>query len=351
LNQPSQRVQMEAAVESIGAPLVKGLLAKSGLLNRQVGKLATTTEGRPVAKSLIDLKVQVDHINPARYNILAPGAFGRVLSYIPFVGITANRYFTKYQSASGVIEAIVFQMREGAAQLQRDNDFLSEDQAEMRSLILRLQKTVQVARRLDDKLAEKIASIDPESEKCKFLNEEVLFPLRQRIVDLQQNLLINQNGVIVFEVIRRTNRELIRGVRRCEEVTVNALRIGAAASIALADQRVILKSLEAMDETANEMLVQMGQLVKTGVADVNKRASGQSLSLDKLKTCFADVVSAVDDISRFKQEALPQMAQNIAEMDRMAGEGEKVIGRMERGNAQRSTISLELEPSGAPLNA
>ena len=59
----------------------------------------------------------------------------------------------------------------------------------------------------------------------KFVSEELLFPLRQRIQDLQQQLLVNQQGFLTIEMIIRNNKELIRGVNRALNTTVSALQV------------------------------------------------------------------------------------------------------------------------------
>lgn len=38
---------------------------------------------------------------------------------------------------------------------------------------------------------------DEDEEKVRFITEEVLFPLRQRVMDLQQMLVVNQQGIIL----------------------------------------------------------------------------------------------------------------------------------------------------------
>ena len=64
-----------------------------------------------------------------------------------------------------------------------------------------------------------------EEEKLKFVTEEILFPLRQRIMDMQQMVVVNHQGIVAMEVVKRNNKELIRGVDRARTVTVTALRI------------------------------------------------------------------------------------------------------------------------------
>ena len=58
-----------------------------------------------------------------------------------------------------------------------------------------------------------------------------------------------------------------------------------------------------------------------------------SISPDTLKQAFADTLSALDDISIYKEKALPQMAQTIQDFRMIAEEGERQLTKMEKGKA------------------
>jgi uncharacterized protein YaaN involved in tellurite resistance len=58
--------------------------------------------------------------------------------------------------------------------------------------------------------------------------------------------------------------------------------------------------------------------------------------VETLKTAFVDVLSALDSISAYKQEALPKMRETINQFRELADNGEKQIKRFENG----SQISL-----------
>ena len=79
-----------------------------------------------------------------------------------------------------------------------------------------------------DKLATEIGPDDPRRE---FVEEDILFALRQRTLDLQQQLAVNQQGVLAIEIIIRNNRELIRGVDRALDVTISALQVAVTVAL------------------------------------------------------------------------------------------------------------------------
>ena len=65
------------------------------------------------------------------------------------------------------------------------------------------------------------------------------------------------------------------------------------------------------------------------------------LQMDSLKSAFADITSAMDEISRFRREALPKMAESILEFDQLTAQGEATIERMEKAKQVRPTLQID----------
>jgi uncharacterized protein YaaN involved in tellurite resistance len=336
------RKDYATAAESMGIELQKQAAKKSEILKQQIGKLAKDEgDGGEVAKSLIDLKLQVEDLDPARFD-LDPGWFSRMLGLIPGVGTPLKRYFTRFESAQTVIAAIVRSLEIGRDQLNRDNVNLVEDQKGMHELTLKLEKAIKLAMRIDQRLDAKLKEMAPGSEQHKFVSEELLFPLRQRIIDLQQQLAVNQQGVLVTEGIIRNNKELVRGVNRTLHVTVSALNVGATLAIALANQRDVLEKVESVNKTTGDLIAGTAERLKTQGAQIHKQASSSMIEIDKLRQAFADIKIAMDDIATFRQNALPQMAESVLELDRLTAEAAAQIEKMNRGNLMRPGITIDV---------
>jgi uncharacterized protein YaaN involved in tellurite resistance len=336
------RKDYATAAESMGIELQKQAAKKSEILKQQIGKIAKDEgEGGEVAKSLVDLKLQVEDLDPARFD-LDPGWFSRMVGLIPGVGTPLKRYFTKYESAQTVIAAIVRSLEIGRDQLNRDNVNLIDDQKAMHELTLKLEKAVKLAMRIDQKLDAKLKEMTPGSEQHKFVSEELLFPLRQRIIDLQQQLVVNQQGVLVTEGIIRNNKELVRGVNRTLHVTVSALNVGATLAIALANQKDVLEKVESVNKTTGDLIAGTAERLKTQGAQIHKQASSSMIEIDKLKQAFADIKIAMEDIATFRNNALPQMAESVLELDRISTEATAQIEKMNRGNLMRPGVTIDV---------
>jgi uncharacterized protein YaaN involved in tellurite resistance len=330
------------AAESMGIELQKQAAKKSEILKQQVGKIAKDEgEGGEVAKSLVDLKLQVEELDPARFD-LDPGWFSRMVGMLPGVGTPLKRYFTKFESAQTVIAAIVRSLEIGRDQLNRDNVNLIDDQKAMHELTLKLEKAVKLAMRIDQKLDARLKEMTAGSEQHKFVSEELLFPLRQRIIDLQQQLVVNQQGVLVTEGIIRNNKELVRGVNRTLHVTVSALNVGATLAIALANQKDVLEKVESVNKTTGDLIAGTAERLKTQGAQIHKQASSSMIEVDKLKQAFADIKIAMEDIATFRQNALPQMAESVLELDRISTEAAAQIDKMNRGNLMRPGVTIDV---------
>jgi uncharacterized protein YaaN involved in tellurite resistance len=337
------RHRTAAAIETMGSQLQGQAARRSAMLKEPIGKLAERSEdGGEVANALIDLKVQVEELDPGNLDLEA-GWFTRLLGRIPGVGTPVKRYFSRYESASTVIDAIMRSLKDGREQLKRDNITLVDDQKAMRALTHKLEKAIKLGRLIDAKLEDKLATEVLESDpRHAFIQEELLFPLRQRIQDLQQQLLVNQQGVLTIEMIVRNNKELVRGVSRAENVTVNALQVAVTLALALANQKIVLEKVEAISTTTSKLIADTAARLKQQGAEIHKQAASTQLDMDSLTRAFADVRSALDDISRYRREALPKMAERIQTMDKLASESERAIKKTEHAEAAVADFPIEI---------
>jgi uncharacterized protein YaaN involved in tellurite resistance len=337
------RQQNVAAVETLGSKSQKEAAHRSAMLKEPIRKLAARGEdGGEVANALVNLKVKVEELDPGGFDFDA-GWFTRTLGFLPGIGTPLKRFFTRFESAQTVIDAIIRALEEGKNVLQRDNVTLSQDQKAMRVLTHRLQKTIELGMLIDHKFSYALErDLGTEDQRRRFIEDEILFPLRQRIQDLQQQLAVNQQGVLAIEIIIRNNKELVKGVDRGINVTVNALNVAVTVALALANQKIVLDKIDAVNKTTNRLIAQTASQLRTQGAEIHKRASSTQLDMETLKQAFVDINAALDDISTFRKKALPQMAETILEMDALTKATNEAIQRMEAGTKAEPVVSLDV---------
>jgi len=332
-----------AAVETMAADLQKMSGRRSNMLQQTIGTLARTGEdGGPVANSLVDLQNKVEELDPNKFDF-SSNWVRRALGSPPFVGTPISQYFARYQSAESVISNIVASLEKGRDQLKRDIITLEDDQKHLHQLAEALRKVIAYAQMVDKVLSEKLDNeLTADDPRTAFIKEEIQFPLRQRIMDLQQQLVVTQQGVLTLEVIKRNNKELIRGVTRALGVTINALQIAVTLALALANQRIVLEKVEAVNKTTDQLIAENAAKLRTQGVEIHKQAASAQLSMEVLKQAFADITAAIDDIARFRQEALPTMAKSILEMDSMTAQAAESIHKMDEAKKVEKHYGLEI---------
>jgi uncharacterized protein YaaN involved in tellurite resistance len=317
------------SVDEFGWESMRQSTQKNTLLKVSVGNLSKAgEEGGQVSKSLTDLHREIKNLDPGSLDFAKSGLLGKVFNPI-------RAYFEKYEKAEDVIASLITSLDKGRATLKNDNTTLALEEQNLRDLTKKINKEIEMGALMDECVTEHLeqaeaAGADP--DKLRFVREEILFPLRQRVMDMQQMVVVNHQGIIAMEVIQRNNKELIRGVDRAKTVTVSALRTAVMVASALYNQRIVLKKIQALNETTNNLIASTSRMLKDQGAEIQKQSMQTSISVDTLKTSFADVLTALETISTYKQEALPVMRDTIAQFRELAEQGEAEIAKLERGS-------------------
>ncbi|RJS94816.1 toxic anion resistance protein [Salinisphaera sp. Q1T1-3] len=321
------------AVDGMGVEVQRRAAHRSRMLETPIRQLARHGEdGGPVAKALTDLRGRMQALDPNRHK-LSEGRFGRAMSFIPGVGGRLNRYFQKFETAQEAIDAIIDDLESGKDMLHRDNLTLADDQTALRETLGQLKRQIELGQLIDRRLTAAAEREPGDSPQRRFIEEELLFPLRQRIVDLQQQLAVSQQGVLALEVVIRNNRELMRGVDRARNVTVSALNVAVTTALALANQKLVLDRVEALNRTTSDMIAGTASQLRAQGVDIQNRGASAMLDMEQLESAFADVLGAIDDISRYRREALPRLDEQISRLSEMASRGERAIQDLDRGDA------------------
>lgn len=330
---PNKKDEARNAIDGAGGRHLREASHRSGLLKGRLGELQKRSEdGGPVADALINLRDEVRVLNPGDMDFSKPSGWAALFQQLPFVGNPIKRYFNRFETGQGVIDEIIKSLEAGKKTLQNDNRHLAEDQKAWRENTLALMEQIAFLQAVDSRLEAQIPGIADEMHRS-FLEEEIQFPLRQRVMDLQQRLAVNQQGVLVAEVLIRNNRELIRGVDRALFVTVDALQVAVAAAMALANQKLVLDAIDALNTTTNTVIADTAKRLRSQGADIHKRASSTTLDSEVLKQAFVDINAAIDDINTYRKKALSSMGDEIKKLEVETQKAEEAIKKMERGNA------------------
>ena len=315
------------SIDEFGLDTMQKSSQKNALLEVSIKNLSKMgDEGGEVAIGLTELQRAMKDLDPSMIDFTKKGFFGRVSNPI-------RSYFDKYQKADNVINDIMESLERGKATLKNDNTTLEIEELSMRDLTKKLAKEIEMGIMMDEEISDalnkaKVNNDDP--DRISFVSEEILFPLRQRIMDMQQMIVVNQQGIIAIEVIRRNNKELIRGVDRAKNVTISALRTATIVASALYNQKIVLKKIDLLNKTTNDLISGTSKMLKEQGAEIQRQSIESNISVDTLKSAFSDTLEAVNAISSYKQEALPRLKETISQFKELADLGEKQISKLEK---------------------
>ncbi len=325
-----ERLSLVKSIEAFGRDSMQQSSAKNSLMAITVGKLSKAgSEGGQVSKSLVDLHREIKDLDPGLLDFTKTGILGKLLNPI-------RAYFARYEKADAVIADIITSLDKGRSALNNDNTTLEIEEGALRELTKKINQEIALGTLMDEELTarlEKAKTDGMDAEKVKFIEEEILFPLRQRLMDMQQMIVVNHQGIIAMEIVRRNNKELIRGVDRAKSVTISALRTAVMVASALYNQKIVLKKIQLLNETTNNLISSTSKMLKEQGTEIHTESMQTGVSVETLKASYADLLAAVEAISTYKQQALPVMQQTIETFRQMAQEGEVVIQKLEKGSA------------------
>jgi uncharacterized protein YaaN involved in tellurite resistance len=336
-----------ASIDQMGSGVARRIVNKSEMLKDPINDLIKKGEdGGPIANTILNLKNRVDDLNPNHYDLNNPGSFfSRIIQKLPFVGNKMQRYFDKYRTSESVISEIIDSLDEGSRKLQNDNIILSQDKQTMLKDMEELRETVKLGMVLKQKLEYKLErDFKGDEEKSKFIADELIFPLVQRINDLQQTLVVTMQGIAAMEMIIRNNRELIRGVERAKSTTVHALRIAITVALSLGKQKLVLDCINELNATTNSLIAETAKNLRIQGGEIQKQAVNTTLDINVLQQAWDDTIGAINDYDEFRRSALPQMKDNMDKMARLTEVGAKAIEKLEKGSSGKSELLANLNP-------
>ncbi|MBQ2635857.1 MAG: toxic anion resistance protein [Methanobrevibacter sp.] len=329
LNNPSEREEILKPLDNFGLNEMSRSASHNEMLStRFVDLTKGGKEADNIGENLLELNRQMKDLDPSKVDFAKKGVLGNLMNPV-------RKYFAKYEKAEVAISDIVQSLEKSSKVLQNDNTTLLNEENYLREITNKLLADIELGKKMDESIEAQIQTAEIEGvdeEKIAFVREEILFPLRQRIMDMQQMIVVNQQGIVSLNVIRRNNKELIRGVKRAQNVTVSALRTGVMVASALYDQKIVMDKINILNETTEHIIESTSHMLKEQGSEIQKHSAETMISPEVLKASFSEALQAIEDVSTYKQQALPKMKETIQMFSDMAEDGQKVVEKIETGN-------------------
>lgn len=341
-----QSPEFKAAVERIHGMGNKEIEASASVSNRLLDRPVKTLtnglfdQGSEIGQGLIALRRQIEELDPSRQGDLFRPR--KLLGLIPF-GSTLADYFDRYQSSQAHLNAIIESLRHGKDELLRDNAAIEQEKANLWGLMERLEKYVHIGKALDAELDAKARALDAgDAEKARVVREEMLFYTRQKLQDLLTQMAVNIQGYLALDVVRKNNLELVKGVDRATTTTVSALRTAVIVAQALANQKLVLDQIGALNTTTGNLIVGTSQMLRDQGTAIHQQAASATVNIDQLKAAFQNVYAAMDAIADFKGKALGSMQTTVDTLTQEVGKARTYLDRVR----QQESAEALARPAG-----
>jgi uncharacterized protein YaaN involved in tellurite resistance len=294
-------------------------------------------DGAKVGETLVELRRTVEDLDPAHAQAR------KLLGLIPF-GDKLRDYFHKYESAQTHLDKILKALYDGQDELRKDNAALEQEKAHLWETMQRLAQYIYIAEHLDQALAARIDQIratDP--DRAKALEQDVLFYVRQKHQDLLTQLAVSIQGYLAIDLVKKNNNELIKGVDRATTTTISALRTAVIVAQALANQKLVLDQINALNTTTSNMIQSTAELLATQSVDIQQQAASSTIGIDKLQAAFANIYQAMDAIDTFRTQALSTMQTTITSLQSEIDKAQEYVQRVRQSDERGDAGSLDLD--------
>jgi uncharacterized protein YaaN involved in tellurite resistance len=310
------------------------------MLQRPVAALAAARgkgdDGDPqrqVAKTLVSLRLEVEDLDPSK----ADGGIGQMLlNLIPFRD-KIRSYFAKYASAQGTLDKIIHALQDGQDQLLKDNAAIEGEKTNLWDSMNKLQEYSVLTSALDSQLVTQIAAVRAsDAAKADQLTSDVLFAVRQKHQDLLTQLAVSAQGYLALDVVRKNNVELIKGVERATTTTISALRTAVIVAQALANQKLVLDQITALNTTTSNLIVATSQMLKTQSSAISQESSSATISLGSLQTAFQNIYDTIDALDTYKVQAVDTMAQTVTALQEQMNKAQAYLERAKTNDSSNN---------------
>ena len=329
LNNPQEREKILQPLDNFGMADMSKSASHNEMLSTRLSDLTKGgKEADNIGEKLLELDQQMKDLDPSKVDFAKKGVLGNLVNPV-------KKYFAKYEKAEVSISHIIESLEKSGKVLQNDNTTLLSEENYLREVTNKLLADIELGKQMDQSIEAQIQEAELQGvseEKIAFVREEILFPLRQRIMDMQQMIVVNQQGIISLNVIRRNNKELIRGVKRAQNVTVSALRTGVMVASALYNQKIVMDKINVLNQTTENIIESTSHMLKEQGSEIQKHSAETMISPEVLKASFSEALQAIEDVSTYKTEALPKMKETIDVFSDLAVEGQKVVDKIETSN-------------------
>lgn len=330
-----------ADIDSMGMAEAKEIaLSSNNLMKRQLKELdnSSVKENKKVVKSLMDMENKIVELNPAKAGINwdDPLRGGRIFGIkLPFIGDKLQKYIQKTRDASQYIEMVNKELDEGSRIIRESIGEIDLEKQKNLEITMRSNEYLYLNSAIVKKVESRMVENKLNDKEKELVTEVILYPLEQKKSDLNTQIHVAITSYYGLDVIQKNNKELLRGVQRCQMVALPALNTSITMASALADQKNVHDTVGAINQTAEEMLNNVSTMVSSQSQQIQKSAQSETIKRKSIMDNYKKIEDALKKTSEYRLQAHAALKKDNEKMEELTKNAVSMMTANKRHTAEK----------------
>ena len=251
-----------------------------------------------------------------------PGFFGKLFKK---ANSAIEVMFQKYETLGGEVEKIQIELQNYEREIGNSNKQLGAMLNENFNYYNELQKYIvageMAVEELDNDLLPQFKAKADMGDQMDIANYQELLAIKdmlvQRVYDLRIAENISLQTIPMLRTMQHNNYGLIRKINSAFVVTLPVFKQCLSQAILIKKQELQSKSLKALDDKTNELLLKNAQNVSNASTQIAKMATTSSVQIETLEKMHTTIKNGIEETMRIEQANRDAIATNTKRLEEL----------------------------------
>ena len=233
--------------------------------------------------------------------------------------------FQKYDTLGSEVEKIQVELQRYEREIQDSNKQLGAMLNENFNYYNELEKNIvageMAIEELDNDLLPQFKAKAESGDQMDLTNYQELLNIKdmlvQRVYDLRISENISLQTIPMLRSMQHNNYGLIRKINSAFIVTLPVFKQCLSQAILIKKQELQTKSLQALDDKTNELLLKNAQNVSQASTQIAKMANSSSIQIETLEKMHNTIKSGIEETMRIEQANRDEIANNTRRLEEL----------------------------------
>ena len=319
----SRELELSDSITNLGMGAQRTAGGELDLLRTRIGEmLGQEGPGGEIANDLVELRLALNQINP--HELRQTSGMRKFLGRIPFINRftpaikVLEKIAIRYEPVSKQVTMIEEKLREGRAMLARDNVELRKLYEQVETQQVPIQKNAYLGELVMGQLDELLQKTDDTLKSERVRN--ALHDVSMRVQDLRTMETVHTQFFVSIEMTRQNNNRLGQSVERTLALGSNVVMVGLAIQSALTRQKRVMEATQRTREFLGNLIVANAASIRQHTQEIGDLYNNPVIAIDKITQAHNDLIEAMNEADRLKQEGIDVARENIAKLGQLSAD-------------------------------